>query len=129
MNVIDHISVGVPSVAEGTQFYTGLMLRLGIELVVATDNFAAYGKGTPQFILMTPYDGQPYSTGNGVHIAFAAQSKQAVDAFYHFACEQGAQGDGAPGARPMYPKPDVYAAFVRDPFGNKLEVIFNGFAA
>lgn len=31
------------------------------------------------------------------------------------------------GARPGYPIPDVYCAFVRDPFGNKLEAIHNGF--
>jgi len=31
--------------------------------------------------------------------------------------------------RAAYPIPDVYTAFVRDPFGNKLEAIHNGFAA
>lgn len=129
MNIIDHLSVGVPSIAEGTDFYNGLMQALGCELMVTTDSFAAYGKGAPQFLLMTPYDGKQYSAGNGVHIAFAAPSTQAVDAFFHYACEQGNYGEGEPGSRPAYPKTDVYTAFVRDPFGNKLEAIFNGFSA
>ena len=36
---------------------------------------------------------------------------------------------GMPGPRPGYPKPDAYTAFARDPFGNKLEAIHNGFAS
>ena len=128
MNIIDHLSVGVPSIAEGTTFYNGLMQALGFELIVATDSFAAYGKDVPQFLLMTPYDGKPYSTGNGTHVAFAAMSQQAVDQFHRHACEQGGLCEGKPGNRPVYPKSDVYAAFVRDPFGNKLEAIFNGFS-
>lgn len=128
MNIIDHLSVGVPSITEGTDFYNGLMHTLGYELMLATDSFAAYGKDAPQFLLMTPYDGKRYSVGNGIHIAFAAPSEKAVDAFYHHACAQGGNGEGKPGSRSAYPKADVYTTFVRDPFGNKLEAIFNGFA-
>ncbi len=129
MNTIDHLSVGVPSIAQGTAFYNEVMAALGSDLIVATDGFAAYGKGTPQFLLMTPYDGKPFSAGNGTHIAFAASSEQAVDSFHQKACELGGQCEGKPGNRPAYPKEGVYAAFIRDPFGNKLEAIFNGFAA
>lgn len=129
MNIIDHLSIGVPTVAEGTAFYDSLMLALGYELIVATDGFAAYGKGVPQFLLMQPYDGNHHSAGNGTHIAFAAPSVQAVNAFHSLACTQGGHCEGKPGIRPAYPKSDVYAAFVRDPFGNKLEAIFNGFSA
>lgn len=129
MNIVDHLSIGVPSIAEGTAFYNGVMEALGYDLIVATDGFAAYGKDTPQFLLMKPYDGKSFSAGNGVHIAFAALSEQAVDSFHQQACEQGGRCEGKPGSRPAYPKADVYAAFVRDPFGNKLEAIFNGFTA
>ena len=129
MNIIDHLSVGVPSIAEGTDFYNEVMAALGYDLIVATDGFAAYGKGAPQFLLMTPYDGKPYSAGNGVHIAFTALSEQAVDSFHQQACARGGRCEGKPGDRPAYPKAGVYAAFVRDPFGNKLEAICNGFSA
>lgn len=126
MNIIDHLSVGVPSISEGTAFYNGLMKGLDCDLLVATDSFAAYGRGAPQFLLMTPYDGQPYSSGNGSHIALLALSKGAVDEFHHYACAKGGRCEGQPGPRASYPKEGVYTAFVRDPFGNKLEVIYNG---
>ena len=128
MNIIDHLSVGVPSISEGTAFYNEVMEALGCDLLVATDGFAAYGKSAPQFLLMTPYDGLGYSAGNGTHIAFVALSEKAVDEFHHRACAIGGHCEGKPGSRPGYPKEGVYAAFVMDPFGNKLEVIFNGFA-
>lgn len=129
MNIIDHLSVGVPSISEGTAFYNVVMEALDCNLLVATDSFAAYGKSTPQFLLMMPYDGLSYSAGNGTHIAFVALSKEAVAEFHRRACTIGGHCEGKPGSRPGYPKEGVYAAFVRDPFGNKLEVIFNGFAA
>jgi catechol 2,3-dioxygenase-like lactoylglutathione lyase family enzyme len=129
MNIVDHLSIGVPSISEGTDFYNELMQALGYQLLAATDNFAAYGRDVPQFLLMIPLDGNQYSAGNGIHIAFAAPSEQTVDAFYHYACAHGGQCEGKPGSRSAYPKTGVYTAFVRDPFGNKLEPIFNGFSA
>ena len=129
MNIIDHLSIGVPSISEGTAFYSAIMKTLGNNLLVATESFAAYGIESPQFLLMTPYDGKSPSSGNGTHIAFIANSKDKVSDFHSVACANGGVCEGQPGTRPGYPKEGVYAAFVRDPFGNKLEVIFNGFAA
>ena len=129
MNVIDHLSVGVPGVPVAREFYDGLLARLDLRCLAATDRFAAYGRGSAQFVLITPDDGRPYSPGNGVHVCFAAPSRNAVDAFHRFALDNGGSDEGAPGPRPAYPIPDVYCAFVRDPFGNKLEAIHNGFAS
>jgi catechol 2,3-dioxygenase-like lactoylglutathione lyase family enzyme len=58
--------------------------------------------------------------GNGVHIAFNAPSREAVDAFFLAALDKGGVEDGRPGLRTEY-HPDYYAAFVRDPDGNKIE--------
>ena len=47
---------------------------------------------------------------------------EAVQAFYDAAIAAGAEDDGAPGLRPEYA--DVYyATFVRDPDGNRIEVV------
>ena len=127
MNIIDHLSLGVPNIEEGTNFYTGLMQTLGYDALVVTDGFAAYGKDTVQFLIMTPENGESYSAGNGTHICFAAADPEAVDAFHAFAQSNGGECAGAPGPREAYPIPNVYTAFVRDPFGNKLEAIANGF--
>ena len=129
MNIIDHLSVGVPDVDAARGFYDGLLGALGYSCLAATEAFAAYGDGAVQFLIMTPLDAAPSSAGNGAHICFAAPDPSAVDAFYRFALEHGGTDEGEPGPRPGYPKPGVYTTFVRDPFGNKLEAIHNGFAA
>ena len=129
MTIIDHLSVGVPAVDEAAQFYDGLLATLGLQKLAQTKGFAAYGASAPAFLIMAPENGEAASPGNGVHIALAAPGKDAVDAFHAFAVKMGGSCAGAPGPRPGYPKADVYTAFIRDPYGNKIEAIFNGFAA
>jgi catechol 2,3-dioxygenase-like lactoylglutathione lyase family enzyme len=129
MNIIDHLSVGVPSIDEARKYYDGLMETLGCTCMAATDGFAAYGNGSVQFLVMLPNDGAAYTAGNGTHICFAAATREAVDAFHKFGSANGGQCEGEPGPRAAYPKPDIYTTFVRDPFGNKLEAIHNGFSA
>jgi catechol 2,3-dioxygenase-like lactoylglutathione lyase family enzyme len=128
MNIIDHLSIGVPDLKHAATFYDGLMETLGCKRLATSDRFAAYGKDTVQFLLMLPADGQLFTKGNGTHICFRANTKDSVDAFHVFAIANGGRCDGQPDSRPDYPIPNVYAAFIRDPFGHKLEVIFNGFS-
>jgi catechol 2,3-dioxygenase-like lactoylglutathione lyase family enzyme len=128
MNIIDHLSIGVPDLIQAIDFYDGLMEKLGNKRLATSLDFAAYGKDTVQFLLMLPANGKTYSKANGTHICFSAETKDAVDAFHVFAIANGGQCDGQPGARSGYPIPNVYTTFVRDPFGHKLEAIFNGFS-
>lgn len=129
MNIIDHLSVGVPEIDSARQFYDPVMSALGCQCLAANEAFAAYGADTVQFLLMLPADGNSASAGNGCHIAFAASSKEAVDSFHQVAMANNGICNGAPGDRPEYPKPGVYTGFIIDPYGNKLEAIFNGFSA
>ena len=128
MNIIDHLSVGASCIDKACEFYNGLMEILGCSLLASTDSFAAYGNGAVQFLVMKPLDGESATAGNGVHICFAAPSQDVVNAFHRHAIANGGLCEGQPGPRPGYPKPDVYTTFVRDPFGNKLEAIHNGFS-
>ena len=50
------------------------------------------------------------------HIAFLADSQQAVQAFHAAALAAGGRDNGAPGPRPYHP--GYYSAFVLDPDGN-----------
>ena len=129
MSIIDHLSVGVPDIEAACAFYDGLLKTLGVRRLATSGGFAAYGTDAVQFLAMTPENGGTYTPGNGTHICFAAPSQDAVRAFHAFAVEHGGADDGAPGSRPAYPAPNVFTTFVRDPFGNKLEAIHNGFAA
>jgi len=128
MALIDHLSVGVASIGDATKFYDPLLATVGGNRLSTTDGFAAYGKEGVEFLVMLPYDKQASSGGNGAHICFVAPSREAVDSFHKTAMDEGGTCEGEPGPREAYPVPDAYAAYVRDPFGNKLEVIHSGFA-
>lgn len=129
MNILDHVSLGVPAIDAARRFYDPAMAELGLSCLAANDAFAAYGEDTVQFLIMVPADGAPFSRGNGTHIAFRADKTESVDRFHAAALEAGGICSGEPGPRPDYPTTNVYAAFVIDPFGHKLEAIHNGFAA
>ena len=77
------------------------------------------------FWIGLPFDKQPASVGNGSMIAFRARSWQVVDDFHAAALAHGGRSDGPPGLRPQY-SPDFYAAYVRDPDGNKLAAVCRG---
>lgn len=81
-----------------------------------------YGTATSIFGVEKPTDGNPVSVGNGVHVAFAAGSRGQVDEFYRIALAHGGSDAGPPGPRPEYDA-NYYAAFVRDPDGNKIEAV------
>ena len=75
-----------------------------------------------------PFDQQPATVGNGSMVALRAQSWRQVDDFHAAALAYGGSSEGPPGLRPQY-NPDFYAAYVRDPDGNKLAVVCRGFTA
>jgi catechol 2,3-dioxygenase-like lactoylglutathione lyase family enzyme len=123
---IDHVSVGVSNMTRAKAFYDAALAPLGMAPVMPVEingNLVGvgYGKpGKPSFWIQFPINGQAASMGNGVHIAFRAENRAAVDAFYLAAMEHGGVEDGRPGLRSEY-HPDYYGAFVRDPDGNKIE--------
>jgi catechol 2,3-dioxygenase-like lactoylglutathione lyase family enzyme len=123
---IDHVSVGVTNLTRSKRFYDAVLAPLGMTPVYPVEisgQLVAVGYGQankPSFWIQYPINGQPASMGNGVHIAFNAPTRRAVDDFFIAAMEQGGVEDGRPGLRSEY-HPDYYGAFVRDPDGNKVE--------
>lgn len=124
---IDHVSIGVTNMARAKAFYDAVLTHIGLTPVMPVEiggQLVGVGYGDnpmkPSFWIQFPINGQPASMGNGVHIAFTAPSRAAVDAFFLAALEHGGIEDGRPGLRSEY-HPDYYGAFVRDPDGNKIE--------
>jgi len=76
--------------------------------------------------LCTPFNKQPATAGNGGMVAMWAGTWAEVDSFHTAALANGGSSEGAPGLRLAY-NPDFYAAYVRDPDGNKLAVVCRGF--
>ena len=83
----------------------------------------AYGKltGRPGIAFATRGPGATNATA-GVHVAFAAESREQVDAFHAAALEAGATDNGGPGTREIY-HPHHYGAYVLDPDANNVEAV------
>jgi catechol 2,3-dioxygenase-like lactoylglutathione lyase family enzyme len=120
--VISHVSVGIRDVARARRFYDAALKPLGLKLIFDQPYGCAWGRGFPTFWAQRPFDGKAARPGNGVHVCFNAASKAAVDRFYRAALDHGGRDDGKPGLRVEY-TPNYYAAFVRDPDGNKIEAL------
>lgn len=122
---LDHVSVGVADIARAKRFYDSALAPLGLSPLMPVEINGqllgvGYGERAPVFWIQYPINRQPATTGNGVHIAFTAPNRAAVDAFYLAALSNGGVEDGGPGLRTEY-HPNYYGAFVRDPDGNKVE--------
>ena len=122
-SIISHISVGTNDFDRAVAFYDRVLATLGCRQLMKHPGAVAYGSAFPEFWVQTPYDGQPATVGNGSHIGFIAQTKQAVHDFHEAALDAGGTDDGAPGPRPDYGDA-YYGCFIRDPDGNKIEATY-----
>jgi catechol 2,3-dioxygenase-like lactoylglutathione lyase family enzyme len=123
--VLDHLSLGVTDLERAIHFYDAALAPLGYVRVWTDHAAAGYGEpgGEDRLSLKARADAAP--AGPGAHIALTAPSSTAVDAFHAAALSNGGHDDGTPGPRPHYGL-GYYAAFVRDPDGNKLEAVHHG---
>src|SRR3546814_8010469 len=90
---------------------------MGTGRTMELDGFIAWGKPEGTGVCLTrPFDGQPASVGNGVMVALAATDQAQVQRLHDIALANGGSDEGAPGFRGE----GFYAAYFRDPDGNKL---------
>ena len=125
--IISHITFGLAELNREKKFYDGILGALGIQFLPEESDHESCGYGNPDselpvFYVQPTFDGRPATWGNGVHVALLAESRKQVDDFHHQAISNGGTSDGAPGLRPQY-SPNYYAAYVRDPLGNKLQAV------
>jgi len=130
--MIDHMGIGPTDIESARQFYDAALAPLDIKNVMEvtaeeTGGYHGIGYGTDRkpFFWLSSDSRRPGPEGPrmaGTHIAFEAQSRAAVDAFYAAAMAHGGHDNGAPGIRPHY-HPAYYAAFVIDPDGINVEAV------
>ena len=121
--MIDHTGLDVSDAARSRRFYEEALAPLGYKVLMEvpiefTGGAVVLGLGvapTPDFWL---HQGNPQTPR--VHVAFRAERRAQVDAFYQAALAAGGKDNGAPGLRPHYHK-DYYGAFVLDPDGHNIE--------
>jgi len=120
--MIDHISIGVADLERSARFYEATLAPLGLVRLVTRPGTVGFGKTYPEFWINLRRDMPQVAAESGCHICLRAKSSGAVDGFHAAALKAGGSSDGAPGLRP-HDRVRYYAAFVRDPDGNRIEAV------
>jgi catechol 2,3-dioxygenase-like lactoylglutathione lyase family enzyme len=114
--MFDHVTLRVDDRAAAERFYATVLDTLGFAAPTRGDGLVEW----EDFSLADAPAGRPATTG--LHVAFAAPSREAVDAFWRAGTAAGHPDDGPPGRRPEY-SPTYYGAFLRDPAGISVEAV------
>lgn len=119
--LIDHIQLVVRNLPASQKFYAAIFDVLKIPMAGTGDD---YFWADELFVSTADSDAaQGVLTGRH-HLAFQAQDRAMVNAFYKAALAAGGKDHGAPGERPYHP--GYYGAFVLDPDGNNIEAVYHG---
>ncbi len=116
--MFDHIGFGVTSLAASRAFFIKALQPLGVTVAME----GPYGIGLGQNSKPSLWIYESTEASAHLHLAFAAGSRAAVDAFYGAALAAGGKDNGAPGLRPHY-HPNYYGAFVIGPDGHNVEAV------
>jgi catechol 2,3-dioxygenase-like lactoylglutathione lyase family enzyme len=133
--MFDHLSITTTDLDRAQRFYDAVLGALGIPRVYRRERAIGYGErhridGAACYLsvylttnkLGADKPGGDKFVADNRHWCFRAFSRAAVHAFHEAALANGGSDDGPPGIRDVY-GPDYYAAFVRDPDGNRLEAL------
>jgi catechol 2,3-dioxygenase-like lactoylglutathione lyase family enzyme len=119
--VIDHLTIGVSDLEASRRFYARALEPLGFNETGPwsdANREVAFGlKSANDFAISDQYE-----AGGQLHVAFAADTREQVDAFHEAALAAGGRDNGAPGPRPEY-SANYYGAFVLDPDGHNVEAV------
>lgn len=116
--MIGYVTLGTNDLQRGAMFYDAIGKELGVGRMMEFDTFIAWGApgGAAGIGLTKPFNGETATVGNGVMVALSATSKEQVNKLHEIALAHGGTCEGPPG-----PRGDTfYAAYFRDPDGNKL---------
>lgn len=123
--MIGYVTLGTNDLVRAAAFYDAIAKECGVSRMMETEQFIAWGRpgGGAGIGLTRPYNGEPATVGNGVMVALEAKDRAQVDRLHRLALSLGGTDEGAPG-----PRGDggFYAAYFRDPDGNKLNAFVMG---
>ncbi len=120
MAIFTHMMVGTNDMGKARKFYDSSLGALGLKNIGPMgENAFMWGKDGPEFMVTSkPANGKPATFANGGTIGFAAPTRKAVHAFHEAGVKNGGTCEGEPGPRAF--TPTAYAAYLRDPDGNKI---------
>ncbi|MCK3775758.1 VOC family protein [Ensifer sesbaniae] len=118
-----YVTVGTNDLERAGSFYDAVLPALGYRRQRQDETEIGYGSEGDRirFWVVTPFNREPATYGNGVSIALDAESRSAVDAFHAAALANGGTDEGAPGPRPFHA--NFYGTWVRDLDGNKIAAV------
>jgi catechol 2,3-dioxygenase-like lactoylglutathione lyase family enzyme len=121
--MIDHTGLSMTDPGVSRRFYELALAPLGYRVLMEvptehTGGIVVLGLGVPPKPDFWLHQGPPQTPR--VHVAFQADDRATVDAFYKAAMAAGGKDNGPPGLRPHYHE-DYYGAFVLDPDGHNIE--------
>jgi catechol 2,3-dioxygenase-like lactoylglutathione lyase family enzyme len=119
--MFDHVKFGVSDYEASKAFFLNALEPLGV--TAGSEGPPTYGielsqPGGKSSLCLFQTEEQPAH----LHLAFVAETRQQVEAFYRAALEAGGKDNGAPGLRPHY-HANYYAAFVIAPDGHNIEAV------
>ena len=122
--MIGYVTLGTNDLARAAAFYDPIAAELGVGRMMDFESFIAWGApgGAAGVGLTKPYDGNAPTIGNGVMVALQAADEAQVRRIYDLALANGGSDEGPPGPRGE----GFYAAYFRDPDGNKLNAFVMG---
>lgn len=125
--MLGYVTLGTNDLERAAKFYDAIAAAMGTKRMMEWPGAIAWGEpdGSAGIGLTKPFDGAAATVGNGVMAAFAAKDKAQVDKVYETAMAEGGICEGPPGPRGE----GFYAAYFRDPDGNKLNAFVMGPAA
>lgn len=117
--MIGYVTVGTNDLPRAARFYDALAKEMGTGRMMDFETFIAWGTpgGAAGIAATKPFDGLPATVGNGTMVALQAADQEQVKRLYELALANGGSDEGAPGPRG---EDGFYAAYFRDPDGNKL---------
>lgn len=124
--MIGYITVGADDMKQAERFYSAFLPALGYRLeeyhgdlsYILPEKLGGLSV-QPDFYVKSPFNGQSASAGNGVMVAFQAQSQKQVHDLHAAALVAGGSDERQPGFRASY-GPHFYVGYLRDPHGNKI---------
>ncbi|HEV7877023.1 VOC family protein [Bradyrhizobium sp.] len=123
--MLDHVYITASDMVAAERFYDAVMDALGIVKVGRREDWLGYGERAdadhPDRNYIAIRKGPAPQEAYARHWCFKARSRTAVDAFWAAGLAAGGTGDGPPGLRHYHAS--YYAAFLRDPDGNRIEAV------
>jgi catechol 2,3-dioxygenase-like lactoylglutathione lyase family enzyme len=126
MQLLDHVSITVRDLRAAKPFYKAIFAVLGATLVYERDDAVGFGErnrpGEDAHSYLSVLQSPQAGPDSRRHWCFRASSEAQVRAFHAAGLAAGGGDEGAPGLRNHY-HAGYYAAFLRDPEGNKVEAV------